>query len=482
MRKLFTSTAIYAFAPQLPRLINLFMTPILTVYLTTYDYGINNTLLAYLGAFDGLRGLGLSLIFSNSFFQEPENYHPTWRKLYGFLFFWSIFVGALTIPVVYFALPKQELHSFLLVLFTTVAPMMFINGTIEIGGMYLMLNQKPVQVVSISIITSLIAIGLNYYTIVILKLGYLGFLISGSVSSLFPFTMYLLLMIFKWHLAPSFTFDLAWIKSKLSLSIPTIPHYYSGYLLNMSDRVVLSLLGTTTNDIGLYSFGYSFGTYFSVLGKGLAQAGTPIFLSLYKDHDVNSERKVRNMLLISQTGLLFIGFILSLWSRDIINFMGRSATLKNAYLYMIPSVMAYTYFPIYFGAISKLRFAERTKIFWKISFVAALINVGLNLILIPFFGIMGAGINTFISYMYMGFSGYFTKEFKEINQVNYYEKYWLVAICSALILAFLLCDSNPWTKFWVSNGAGLVALMTFLKFNNLDVGKPMEPVSAFLDS
>lgn len=470
IRKLFTSTAIYAFAPQLPRLINLFMTPILTVYLTTYDYGINNTLLAYLGAIDGLRGLGLGLIFSNSFFQEPENYRSTWRKLYGFLFFWSILVGALTIPVVYFALPKEELHNLLVVLLTTVVPMMFISGTIEIGGMYLMLNQKPVQVVSISIITSLIAIGLNYYTIVILKMGYLGFLISGSVSSIFPFSIYLLLIIFKWNLAPSFTFDFAWIKSKLSLSIPTIPHYYSGYLLNMSDRVLLNVLGTTTNDIGLYSFGYSFGTYFSVLGKGLAQAGTPIFLSLYKDNDIRSERKVRNMLLISQTGLLFIGFILSLWSRDVINFMGRSATLKSAYLYMIPSVMAYTFYPIYFGAISKLRFAEKTEIFWKISFVAAMINVSLNLILIPFFGIMGAGITTFISYMYMGFSGYFTKEFKELNRVNYYEKYWLAAICSALILAFLLCNASLWLKFGVSAVTSVFAIAVFLKVKNLEVG------------
>ncbi len=468
LRKLFSSTIIYAFAPQIPRLINLFMTPLLTQHLTSYDYGINATILAYIGAFEGLKGLGLSLIFMNSFFQEPDNFKSTWKKLFGFQIVWAVIVGVLLIPIIYFILPTEEINNFVFIILTTIIPFMFLSVAIELGNMYLQLSQKPISLVSISMIASLFAIVMNYYTIVTLQMGYLGFLLSSCLSQLITFIIYFYLLTTKWKLMPIFKFDFNWLKIKIKLSAPTIPHYYSGFLLNTSDRVLLNILGTSSNDIGLYSFGYSFGTYFSVLGKGLAKAGTPIFLSLYKNNDSRSEKSVRNMLLISQSGLLFLGFVLSIWSKEIIDFLARSPTLKDSYLYMIPSVMAYTYFPIYFGAISKLRYAEKTDIFWKISFMAGVINIGLNLILIPLIGIMGAGLNTFISYMFMGFSGYFTKEFKELNQVNYYEKYWLVAICLSLILAFLMCETIPIQKIFVSFTAFIISLIVILKIKQTE--------------
>lgn len=458
MKKLFSSTVIYTIAPQLPRLVSLFMLPVLTPYLTDYDYGVNGIVLAYLGSIQAFSDLGLQLIVANSFFQYPDGYKEIWRKIYGFLTIWSLIYGLMLVPIIIAGLPKQEVARLPVILAVLLLPVMFCDTTNYFALSHLQLNQKPLAVTAISVTSGLLAIVINYVAIVIFRQGYLGFFLSMAFTKLYSFTICFYLMIIRWKIRPDYRFSFSQIKGYLSKSIPTIPHYYSGYLLNMSDRLLLNFFQVPVGIIGLYSFGYTFGSYFSILGKGLAQAGTPIFLGLYKEDRIESDLQVRNMLFVAQVVLLAAGFIASLWLKEIVELLARNASLKDAYIYGIPVLMAYTYSPIYFGAISRLRYSEKTNVFWKISLIAALINIGLNLILIPFMGILGAALTTFISYMYMAYSGYFVKEFRQINRVNYHEKVWFVVMVALTGLAFGLKDAPVVVKLFVTvlSGVGSV--------------------------
>src|SRR5690554_5834854 len=89
LKKLFSHTAIYGLAPQIPRIVSIFTLPIITKYLTEIDFGVYGVITAIAGSIAVLGNLGLNVILSNSFFRNPGQYKWGWRQIYGFLMLWN---------------------------------------------------------------------------------------------------------------------------------------------------------------------------------------------------------------------------------------------------------------------------------------------------------------------------------------------------------------------------------------------------------
>jgi O-antigen/teichoic acid export membrane protein len=106
----------------------------------------------------------------------------------------------------------------------------------------------------------------------------------------------------------------------------------------------------------------------------------------------------------------------------------------------------------------------KTKELWKISFVAGALNVLLNFILVPFYGIWGSVLATFIATMFMGFRGYLLKSFRDNNPVNYYPLFWFMAICGSTILVFLMKDIHVIYKTMIT--LMLLTISSFYFYKN----------------
>jgi O-antigen/teichoic acid export membrane protein len=134
-------------------------------------------------------------------------------------------------------------------------------------------------------------------------------------------------------------------------------------------------------------------------------------------------------------------------------------------------VMSYNYRPMYVGANSQLMYNEKTNILWKVSFTAGIINIILNLILIPIIGFEIAAFTTFISYMFMGYSGYFLKVYKRLTPLNYYPLLWLTLTIVLSVVVYQLKDINFIHKIIVSVVAslffGTIILVLNKKLNGL---------------
>lgn len=449
-KKLFTATAIYSLAPQLPRIVSFFMLPVLTPHLTAYDYGINGILFAYIGILDAFKDLGLSLFIINSFYKYPKRYKIIWKRIFGFLQIWALVFGLLLLPILWWVIPEQEVQQIPLIAVFVILPIMFFDPVTLVGMKYFQLNEKPVSFITISIVASLSAILVNYVTIVHFKMGYLGLLAGQFAAKLIAFLIYAFLVFWQLKLYPSLQFSWHWLKKKLLVSAPMIPHFYAAYLLNISDRVMLDLFRIDLGKIGVYAFAYSIGTYFSILGKGMADAATPFMMKLYKDGSNAAEKQVRNMIWLLQGGLLLAAFFVCLWVKELFLFVARNEELRDSYQYAIPVIMAYTYYPMYYGSNAKLRFTEQIKSIWKISLVAGLVSLFLNLLMIPLLGIFGAAITTFIAYMFMGYRGYWLRDFRQINVLDYLQKYWLALTIVTAFSVYYLVEMSIIIKVLIS--------------------------------
>lgn len=439
------------------------MLPVLTPHLSSYDYGINGVLFAYLGMADAFKDLGLSIIFVNSFYKFPLRFKFLWTRIFGFLQIWSVLFGLLLIPVVWLVLPKEEVSNVWLVTLFVVVPIMFFDPVIIVGMRYFQLNQQPTSFVTVAIISSLLAILVNYFTIVHWEMGYLGLLAGQFAAKAISFLIYFCFVFFKLKILPSYQFSICWIKKKIWLCAPMIPHFYSGYLLNVSDRVMLDLFKVDLSRIGVYAFAYTIGTYFSIIGKGMGDAATPLMMEQYKKGTIEAENNVRNMVWLMQGAILLAGLILCLWLKEIFLFVARNEELRDSYWYAIPVVMAYTYFPMYYGSNAKLRFNEKLKSIWKITFMAGLVSILINLIMIPWLGIAGAAITTFLGYMLMSYRGYWIKDFKKLNKTDYKPILWLTLAFIITVFAYLLADIHYYIKILLSLVILLGALVLYKK-------------------
>jgi len=464
LKKLFSHTAIYGLAPQITKIASFFSLPLITGELTELDYGVAGVMAAYTAAISVLATLGLKMVLVNSFFKSPGQYKWAWRQIYGFLTLWTFLYAIILSILIYFVVPKEAIENRWTILLLNVGPLIFFGQTSTICMTYYQLKQKPLQIAIRSIIFGFLSIGLNVLFIVEYKMGYMGWFWSSFIVGLLSNASYFYPLNFKLKLKPIFNFKRRLIKNSLKISLPMVPHYYSSYLLNSSDKMVMDVMQVGTGNIGKYNVAYTVGGVMNSLGTASGMAIGPLLNKYYKE---KKEESAKKLIFILQISFFLITFGLCIWMKELFTFLIRNEDLAKMYYLGIIIVMAYNYRPMYLGFSSKTMYDEKANIMWKVTLGAGLINVLLNLMLIPFFGFEVAAITTFIAYMFMGYAGYYFKVFKEINSAKYYPVFWILLTTALTVLAYYTVELNIWVKIGISLAVSGLALIFIYRINKL---------------
>jgi len=464
LRKIFGNSIIYSIGPQIPRLAGIFVLPLITPFLTSTDYGIYGLITAYTAAFGALADLGMSVVMVNSFFKYPVRWPFIWKQIHGYLIIWSILFGLLLGILLYFIIPHEADKNRWLILLSTIIPIVFFNTTITFGTRYYQFSASPLFVSITTAVVGSISIIVNYLAIAVYKLGYMGWFVSSLFTSFLLFLAYVYPVFIKYRLGPIFAFRRRFLTKNLKVALPLIPHEYSAYLINTSDRIVFGIVGVKLSAQGKYNLAYTFGNYFEFFGTAVGMAIAPFYTKLNAKQTGKSELDSRNLTFFFQTLFLFIGFITGLWCKEILKILIRNADLQKAYPIAIIIIMGYMYRPMYWSCNTRLSFYEKTGQLWKISFIAGVINVALNLIFVPLYGVYAAAVTTFLALLYLGFSGFFLKAYRESKPPNHYPVFWLFLIISVSAIVFLIKDISVAYKVVLSVITTFILLLACLRF------------------
>ena len=105
--KLLVNTAYYGLVPAIPKIVSIFLLPLLTLHLTSEDYGIAGTIVAYTSAIAAFSTLGCSAFITSSFYHYGKKFVLIWRQIYGFLQYWMIVFALLQSILLYFVIPNS---------------------------------------------------------------------------------------------------------------------------------------------------------------------------------------------------------------------------------------------------------------------------------------------------------------------------------------------------------------------------------------
>lgn len=179
----------------------------------------------------------------------------------------------------------------------------------------------------------------------------------------------------------------------LAYSVPLLPHLIAGLLLSQIDRVLISeFVGLA--ETGIYSFAYLIGSVVFMLWQNLNGAWIPWFYARMNDGDTALIRQ-RARQYVAGFGLLTAALIvlLPLPLRVVIPESYRAG------LPLIPVVMSGCFFMLPYSLYVNTEFyAKQTGLLSVGTLLAFAANLGLNLLLIPRFGVPAAAWTTVIGY------------------------------------------------------------------------------------
>ncbi|MET3804357.1 O-antigen/teichoic acid export membrane protein [Nakamurella sp. UYEF19] len=186
------------------------------------------------------------------------------------------------------------------------------------------------------------------------------------------------------------------IRSAFSLGVPIMLSGLSVFVLTASDRVVISrLLGSA--EVGRYQIAYTVG-YVVVLGlSSVSQAWTPR-LAAVRDKVLRRKLTGRSR---DELYRLCVPIILGITlAAPILLRIVAPPSFDPASLLIVSVLVAAAAFPVAAsGATSReLLILRRTRPLAVVAFVAGALNVGLNLLLVPLWGISGAAASTLVAF------------------------------------------------------------------------------------
>ncbi|MGY6523506.1 MAG: lipopolysaccharide biosynthesis protein [Mongoliitalea sp.] len=460
IKLLVKNSLIYGLIPQIPRVASFFILPLITPFLTKVDYGVIGVLDVYIGLISALHFLGFNVVITNSFINHPNRYKIVWRQLYGFLLIWSIFYVIILGTIIYLTIPNEAADKIQAILFLKLVPEFFFAPIVLFVSTYYRMNHMAWPIASRSLFTGIVAVGLNYYLIATLEMGFMGWIYSGFVASIIGGILFVYPFFFKLKLFPIFNFKRRLIKKALKVGLPVVPHNYSHYLLNSSDRMIMERYNVSTGDIGVYSLSYTLGMYINIVANAINQAVSPNLLIFVKEKKWKS---FENLVGLFQSMIFLVCVYASIWVSDWMPLLIRNVELNQYPELFVIIALSYSGWPLYAGCFSVLFYNEKTSMLWKITTMAGVINVILNIVLIPFFGFKVAAWTTLFAMLYQSFSGFLFKQYKENSKADLSPNFWFVMVLLAVLVSMNVFDKSIFTKILASSFFSIIVIVFVLK-------------------
>jgi len=257
-------------------------------------------------------------------------------------------------------------------------------------------RQEPRKVVGITLFNALTLAAVTILLVVVLREGVLGALRAALITSAAAAVVSVLLTArmaaarFSWML----------LKAALLFSLPLIPHLLSQWSLSVSDRIVLQGY-VPYAQLGLYSLGASVAAAASLGVNALSRAFTPAVTAQLKRE--GPQGQVPRIGTFWFAGATWACVFVALFGGDIIRLLTPSSFHQAARVVPV-LVFGHLAFGVYQLVTQGTWYSMKTITIPIVTFGAAAVNVGLNLVILPWGGIMTAAWATLIAYVVLAFT------------------------------------------------------------------------------
>lgn len=427
IKEIFRQSFFYGIGTSLTRVTGFVLIPVYARYITPSEFGILAIFLLIMSILSILFGMGIHSAFLRFYYDCNDEDEK--KRLMGTVILFLLFVS-ITFSITLLTCEgwlsefifnsSQYKYHFRLIIFNVVLDMFFCSF-LELFRA----RNLPIKYVFFSFIKFVFQISTNIAFVVYYKRNFLG-VIEGGVLSSFLCLIVIYITLFK---SIKFSFSYSKLKEMLQYGLPFIPANLCSLVLTTSDRYLIKIY-SDYSEVGLYSMGYKFGLFiniFIVAPFTLAWPTQIINISKKKNAVEIFARVMTYFILISTS----FSVVLIVFIKDIYKMLLTPEYFPSHTI--VPFIVfSYVFQGIYSVGVLSMFLKKKTKPQLIIFSVAALVNIVLNIVIIPIWGMMGAAITTFISYLIIPLLTYY------YSQRLYHVNYEYIRIAKIFIVSFIV--------------------------------------------
>jgi len=180
----------------------------------------------------------------------------------------------------------------------------------------------------------------------------------------------------------------------LKFNLPLIPYYLSQFILMQSDRIMIAYY-FSQSEAGIYGLACQIAMIMNVVTEAVLASFVPWLYRSMREERYLRIRQVTNALLVMMSVAVFIPVLLA---PEVILLLGTGKYMEGVWI--IPPVAASVFYIFFTWFFIRIEFYFQETKFVAVSTVfSALLNIILNMALIPKFGYIAAAYTTLVCYM-----------------------------------------------------------------------------------
>ena len=304
----------------------------------------------------------------------------------------------------------------------------------------LTVSQKPKEFFFVRLLFNIVLIISSIIYLIILKSGYISYLKAYLNSYLIVSLLGLRFFLINYKPFKKNIISVFNLKKLLRLGLPMVPNGLMIMLLTWADRYILNLY-VDISIVGIYTIGYKFSAVVnSLIVTPFEKALAPL---LYKQFAQSKDEYKKNIKRVFKYCWLIAFTVM----------IGYFVVLKEVYQLIIDVryMMGYNIIAIVlFGVIlwkitdilgTTIIMKEKTGKMFLFTFLSVTLNIGLNFVLIPRYGMYGAAVATLLSYVlqFIIIFIYTQKIFFITYDYKFIFKSCFISLCFFIFIFFISC-------------------------------------------
>lgn len=196
-------------------------------------------------------------------------------------------------------------------------------------------------------------------------------------------------------------FNKSHAKFALLFNLPLIPHYFSTYVLEQADRIMIEKI-CGLSEAAIYGVAYNAGTLMKIITDAVNNSIVPW---IYQKLELKEYKKIEKYIFSVLVIICCVSIVFISLAPEIISILAGKKYAQAVYI--IPPVAASMFFTFFFSLVSNIEFYyDANKFTMYISMIGAGLNILLNYIFINMYGFIAAGYTTLACYAFFGISHY----------------------------------------------------------------------------
>lgn len=413
IKKLFKQSAIYGIGHIITRSMGFLLLPLHTNVFDKADFGAATVIFSYLAILNILYTYGLDAAFLRYYILEENAKNKKIIFSTAFLsvllisIFLSgtIFLNAETIGHLTFSNDSKLLNINLTLLIQICSGILIFDALEVLPFLILRAEERPRRFVTYKFINVMINLLLNVLFIIVLKMGVTGIFWANLAASVSTFLLLIPVAARQFSLG----FSTKYLRDLFSFGLPYIPSTLSVVLMDTVDRIIIERM-MNAEAAGVYGAGARLGMFMSLFVAAFRFAWHPYFLATSKQPDAKQIFSRLLTYIIAACGVVFL--LISFFIDELVRLKIFGFTIFGQGYWestvVVPMIMlAYVVYAAYLFFLIGIYLEKKSGYLPFVTVLGMVVNLAVNIWLIPLIGILGAAWARFVSYLVMTTALYF---------------------------------------------------------------------------